>query len=122
MKNYALIIGLAALFTGAAFAADNYLGSIQTDGSRANCLVEGQAGRKLAVQCKSAACHVAAASLRDGGGSSLTGGTADPLSVLVNQNVLYDVDMASGTTPFICVIGQDGGAVRADVYVRTVLQ
>lgn len=119
MKNYAIILTLAALFTGAAFAADNYLGSITTAANVANCYPENKFGSRLAVQCKVAACHVAAASQTDGGGSSLTGTTADTNSVLVNAGVLYDVDMTIRATPYLCVTGQDGGAVRADVFIRT---
>lgn len=119
MKNTVLLISLASLFACAALAADNYLGSIQTVAGVANCWPESKLGSRLSVQCKAAGCHVAAASLPDGGGSAAAGSTADLNSVLVNQNVLYDVDMKLGATPYLCVIGQDGGAVRADLYIRT---
>lgn len=119
MKNTAIIVALASVFAGVALAADNYLGSIQTIAGVANCYPYSVFGSKLSVQCKVASCHVAAGSLRDGGGTAALGQTADMNSVLVTGAALYDVDMKLAATPYICVTGQDAGAVKADIFIRT---
>lgn len=115
----AVVIIAALAVAGIAHAADNYLGSITTVAGRANCIPHLGLGR-YAVQSKNSGMHVAQATNWDGGGSSYLGTTADTKSVLVTSPVLFDVDITKTSFPYICVMGQDGGAIVADVYLHTV--
>lgn len=119
MKRFAVACGISLLLAASVWASDKLVQSITTVAGVANCV--GPLGpNRYAVQCQGCAVHVAAATSFDGGGSSLLGSTADTKSVLVNSSVLYDVELEGNVQPYICVMGQDGGAVTAQVYLRSV--
>jgi len=118
MKKVSIAVLGAALLGSLAFGGDELVQSLS-----ASLLADGGSGLPVcssalqikapyAVQCKTQNAHVEISSLGDGGsGVGLN-------SVLLNAGVLYDVD-TTGLKNFICILGQDAGVAKCEVYFHS---